>query len=217
MSYFLRLLKRMGRISKRLFKTNNISKGNKQSIDLDFFTSHGIAPPPEDIRLFGRPIIRKFPDSFIRIGKNVTFTSDSETNLAGINHPVILATHSKDAEIIIEDNVGISGASINCVSKIIIKEGTLIGANVNIWDTVFHPIALKDRAKQTSILEALTAPITIGRNVWIGANSTILKGVTIGDNTVIGAMSLVNKDLPPNSLCAGVPAIKIKDLPPCSM
>lgn len=48
--------------------------------------------------------------------------------------------------------------------------------------------------------------VKIGNNVFIGVNTTILKGVTIGDNVIIGANSLVNKDLEPNSVYAGNPA-----------
>lgn len=48
--------------------------------------------------------------------------------------------------------------------------------------------------------------ITIGNNVFIGANSTILYDVTIGDNVIIGAGSLVNKDIPSGVVAAGIPA-----------
>lgn len=50
----------------------------------------------------------------------------------------------------------------------------------------------------------------IGNDVWIGCNSTILRGVTIGDGAVIGANSLVNKDVPPYAIVAGTPAKVIK-------
>ena len=49
------------------------------------------------------------------------------------------------------------------------------------------------------------APVVIGDNVFIGANTTILKGVTIGENVVIGANSLLCKDVPPNCVVAGNP------------
>ncbi|MEH7239561.1 acyltransferase [Bacillus sp. JJ1562] len=51
--------------------------------------------------------------------------------------------------------------------------------------------------------------ISIGNNVWIGGNVTILDGVNIGNNCVIGAGSVVVKDIPENSLVVGNPA-KIK-------
>lgn len=55
-------------------------------------------------------------------------------------------------------------------------------------------------------------PVKIGRNVWIGSNSTILPGVTVGDNAVIGAGSVVTKDIPENTVFAGNPAKFIKNI-----
>ena len=49
-------------------------------------------------------------------------------------------------------------------------------------------------------------PVTIGDNVWLGGNVTILPGVTIGDNCVIGAGSVVVDDIPSDCLAAGNPA-----------
>ena len=51
--------------------------------------------------------------------------------------------------------------------------------------------------------------IIVKDNVFIGKNTTILRGVTIGENTIVGACSLVNKSLEPNSVYAGVPAKRI--------
>jgi maltose O-acetyltransferase len=48
--------------------------------------------------------------------------------------------------------------------------------------------------------------------VWIGGNVTIMPGLTIGNNVVIAAGAIVTKDVPDNSLVAGVPAKKIRDL-----
>ncbi|MGO2048604.1 MAG: DapH/DapD/GlmU-related protein, partial [Brachybacterium tyrofermentans] len=54
------------------------------------------------------------------------------------------------------------------------------------------------------------APVTIGNNVWIGANVTILPGVTIGDDAVIAAASVVTKDVPAKALVVGSPARVIR-------
>ena len=56
----------------------------------------------------------------------------------------------------------------------------------------------------------ITKPIIIGNNVYIGEETMILPGVHIGDNCVIGARSVVTRDIPSNSVAAGVPARVIK-------
>ncbi len=61
------------------------------------------------------------------------------------------------------------------------------------------------------IREYRTGTVKIGREVMLGANSTVLPGVIIGDGAVVGAGSLVNRDIPPGALAAGVPARVIKE------
>ena len=56
----------------------------------------------------------------------------------------------------------------------------------------------------------ITAPINVGNDVYIGVRSIIMPGVTIGDNCVIGAGSIVTRDVPSNTVVAGVPAKVIK-------
>lgn len=53
-------------------------------------------------------------------------------------------------------------------------------------------------------------PVAIGKNVFIGARSIIMKGVTICDGAVVGAGSVVTKDVPANAIVAGNPAKVIK-------
>lgn len=54
--------------------------------------------------------------------------------------------------------------------------------------------------------DGMALPITIGDGCWIGARSTILGGVTIGNGCVVAAGSVVTKDVPDNTMVAGVPA-----------
>ncbi|MBK7609142.1 MAG: hypothetical protein KA109_15705 [Saprospiraceae bacterium] len=54
--------------------------------------------------------------------------------------------------------------------------------------------------------------VIIKRNAWIGANATILPGLVIGENSVVAAGAVVTKDVPPNTIVAGVPAKIIKKI-----
>lgn len=64
----------------------------------------------------------------------------------------------------------------------------------------------------TRALETRYESVTIGREVWVGANVTILPGVEIGDGAVIGAGSVVNRSIPPRTLAVGVPARVIREI-----
>lgn len=86
---------------------------------------------------------------------------------------------------------------------VIIGDGCQIGHNV-VFATLNHELA-PERRKIT-----VPAPIVLGNNVWVGSNSTILRGVTIGDNAVVAAGAVVNKDVAPNTIVGGVPAKLIK-------
>jgi acetyltransferase-like isoleucine patch superfamily enzyme len=158
------------------------------------------------VRLVGFPIIMKHPGSRIVIGRNVTLVSHSKGNVAGINHPVIIATMARNALIEIDDNSGISGASIVAVKKVTLAQGVGLGVNVSVWDTDFHPADLNERRRQKNITDAKSAPISIGREAWIGGNTVVLKGVTIGEAAVVGACSVVTKDIPGYQIAAGNPA-----------
>lgn len=76
--------------------------------------------------------------------------------------------------------------------------------------TATHPLDPVERASGQEFAQA----ITVGSNVWFGANVTVCPGVSIGDNVVIGAGSVVVKDLPSNSVCVGSPAKPIRFLTP---
>jgi len=79
-----------------------------------------------------------------------------------------------------------------------IGDNSIIGYNATI---LTHEFLVKEYRK---------GPVEIGAGVLIGSNVTILPGVRIGDGAVVGAGSLVNRDIPPGALAAGVPARIIK-------
>lgn len=96
-----------------------------------------------------------------------------------------------------------SGCKFQDQGGIFIGDGVLIGHNV-VLATLNHDMSPEKRRGM------YPKPIRIGKNVWIGSNSTVLPGVTVGDNAVIGAGSVVTKDIPENTVAAGNPARVIK-------
>lgn len=99
--------------------------------------------------------------------------------------------------------------NFNCVvldvCEVRIGDNCMFGPAVQIY-TPLHPMNAEERAN----LIEYAKPITIGNDVWVGGNATILPGVTIGDRCVIGAGSVVTKDVPPDSLAVGNPAKVIR-------
>ncbi len=111
---------------------------------------------------------------------------------------------------------------MNCIfidnNKITIGNNVMIASGVQLC-TATHPLKSQERivknwnqSMQRNWYHSLTKPITIGNNVWIGANVTVLPGVTIGDHSTIAAGSVVNKDIPSHTLAMGVPCKPVKKL-----
>lgn len=97
-----------------------------------------------------------------------------------------------------------------------IGKNAFFGPNVSIMTPV-HPLRWQDRnlyQKEDGgwTDQEYAQPITIGDNCWIAANVTICNGVTIGDGCVIGAGSVVTRDIPANSIAAGVPCKVIRQI-----
>jgi len=119
----------------------------------------------------------------------------------------------KNAELVIGNNVGISQVAIVCHSRITIGDNVKIGGGVCIYDTDFHSLDSNIRNDDKEDREnKINLPIEIKKNAFIGAHTTILKGVIIGENAIVGACSLIAKDIPSNEIWAGNPARLIKKI-----
>lgn len=70
----------------------------------------------------------------------------------------------------------------------------------------------KPLAYHKACSESYVAPVYIRKNAWVAVNVTILPGVEIGEGAIVAAGSVVNKDVPPLMMAAGIPAKPIKDM-----
>lgn len=151
------------------------------------YTYHQNYPP----HILGKVYIQA---NNIRFGKNVTIYPGAY--LWGNN-------------IEIGDNVNIGIGTIIYSNKgVRIGNNTLIAGQCYIIDSN-HSINVGE-VIQKQPMDVADDGITIGEDVWISAQSSILKGACIHDHAVIGAQSLVNSEIPENAIVVGTPAKVIK-------
>lgn len=170
-------------------------------------------------------------------GKKTTFSHTSSVlNASNTSENIRIGEHCRiEGELFVFAHAGrISigdwcfvgpGTRIWSADKLSIGDRVLISHNCNIMDSLTHP--LDPFARHAQFKEILTQghpksidldekPVRIGDDVWIGAGSTILRGVTIGEKSVVGAGAVVTKDVPPYTLAAGNPARVIRALSPAA-
>lgn len=157
----------------------------------------------------GVPYLFRVPLSEISIGKNAIMNSSFKSNNIGVLSRSRITTNRKYSKVVIGNNVGMSSVTISAFEKIEIGDNTLIGGNVLITDSDWHPLSIVDRHNDK---KAVTKPVLIGNNVFVGTRSIILKGSVIGDNSVIGAGSVVSGTIPPNVIACGNPCRVIRSI-----
>ena len=126
------------------------------------------------------------------------------------------------AHVKIGDYVLMNGARVISDSEITIGDYCLISWNVVLMDTHRLPLdpaqrrveleRAAARSPRRAAGQSTSAPIRIGKNVWIGFDSCVLPGVAIGEGAVIGARSVVVADVPPLCVAVGNPARVIRKL-----
>ena len=146
------------------------------------------------------------------IGDYFSCNNKLTSNSVGIFQPCFFNISASDSKIIIGNHVGISGSTINATTSITIGDNTIIGSGCLITDTDSHPILAAERNLADWPKYTKSKPIVIGKNVFIGARSIVMKGVTIGDGAIVGAGSVVTKDVPANTIVAGNPARIVKTI-----
>jgi acetyltransferase-like isoleucine patch superfamily enzyme len=117
-----------------------------------------------------------------------------------------------------------TGTSLQAKESIVIENNVIISTNVVIVDNNNHPTDPAMRLKMSACEDYMTdplwtweyaesKPIRIEENVWIGRDTTIMKGVTVGKGSIVAFGAVVTKDVPPYTIVAGNPAKVVKQLP----
>lgn len=117
--------------------------------------------------------------------------------------------------LVLGDNIQINDfVHICAIDRVEIGDGCLLASHIYISDNSHgkYKGGPDDSLPeiQPDNREYLTAPVIIGKNVWIGEGVIVMPGVTIGDGCVIGAHSVVNKSIPAGCIAVGNPARVIK-------
>jgi acetyltransferase-like isoleucine patch superfamily enzyme len=165
----------------------------------------------------------EFPNVFeqVSLTKKLTVALNTETDAAKIREILSQIINEKvdDSTIVftpfhtnfgkhisIGKNVFINqGCTFLDLGGITIEDDVLMGPNVQL---ITENHSIKPTERKALVLDK----ITIQKNAWIGAGAIILPGVTIGENSVVAAGAVVTKDVPSNTVVAGVPAKIIKNL-----
>lgn len=156
------------------------------------------------VRLIGLPFYVR-GKKYIDFGKQIILGRYCRFDVLGTHESKIL---SFGDNVVVGDNVRIS-----YIEKIRIGNNVLIGSRVLIIDNAHGKYDGQDADTPytpPNIRTLQSEPIEVGDNVWIGEGAVIQKGVSIGSGCVIAANTVVTKDVPKNSIVAGLPGRIIK-------
>ena len=134
-------------------------------------------------------VLLELKGGVIELGKSVELRRNTVLNVSG---------HLRMEE----SNIISYGNTVHCADRITLAPFASCSEYVTIADSRhFHT------DEQTFFYDNIdSAPVAIGRNVWLANKSSVLMGVTIGDYSTVAGHSVVTKDVPPKTLVAGAPA-----------
>ncbi len=161
---------------------------------LDALGAGSVVVRPWRVEIHGARIrIGRFAYIVAARGREVSFQTWSDARHQG--------------EIVLGDHCLVSpGVRLASATRIEIGDGTMLASGAYLTDADWHDIV--DRTQEVG----RTAPIVLGRNVWVGDGAMVGKGVTIGDNSVVGARAVVTRDVPPGVIVAGNPARVVREI-----
>lgn len=202
--YLLRLIYKAISYSRVLFLSSICTKIFKIKLSLD-----GVHFG-KNIRCYNSiPLLQINRHGNATIGNNALFNSYTDQSWYSKCKIIILA----NANLLIGNDFGMNGVMIYCSHKIIIGNNVKIGGGTRISDSNHHSLDYINRRDfDQDMLHTKTGPISIGDDVFIGANCIINKGITIGDRSIVAAGSVVVKSIPEDEIWGGNPAKLIKKI-----
>lgn len=141
----------------------------------------------------------------LKLSGSVKVTIKSGTRIRKRNH------FFGEGNITIGSDCLLNGCSIGCYQQVDIGDFCLI-SDCYILDTDYHNV--DPDARHEPLFPSGVRPVSIGKNVWVGAGARVLKGVTIGENSVVGLGCIVRRNVPANVVVIGNPERIVKHLQP---
>jgi acetyltransferase-like isoleucine patch superfamily enzyme len=158
-------------------------------------------------RFWGMPILHKVTGSKITIGTGFKARSRASSNSVGTIQPVVISAFTSSAELILGDDVAISGCAIHCKEFIKLGNRVGLGSGCLIMDNDGHSLKPEERHGESSNIRS--APVVLEEDVWIGGRAILLKGTRIGARSIVQAGSVVKGEYPADCIIAGNPAAVI--------
>jgi acetyltransferase-like isoleucine patch superfamily enzyme len=176
-------------------------------------------------RVMGKPTCKYGRNSRITKIASILNAQQSDDSITIGNNSIVegeLFVFAHAGKIVVGDWCYIGpGSRIWSAENITIGNRVLISHNVNIFDSVTHPLDPVLRHEQfveiftrghPKKIDLQASPLVIEEDAWIGAGATIVRGVRVGARSIIGAGSVVLQDVPSDVLVAGNPARVVRDL-----
>ena len=205
LTFFYTFLKRNYRIKESVYILNKtqIKGHNQMRISNSYMSRLKVRFEGENNQIIneGSTLIR---GELLVFGNNNSIEIKKDCYLANIR----IVVRGNNCKVAIGDAVTCGSAYIACMGQnknIIIEDDCMLAENIDVWATDSHPIYDED-----GLLINPSKSIHIGKHVWLGKGSAVLKGVTIGDGAINGMQSVVTKDIEQHSLNVGNPCKEIK-------
>ncbi len=176
-------------------------------------------------RLVGRATCVLAADATLMSGARILNASGKSERIRIGSHSLVqgeLFVFGHGGEILIGRSCFVGpGARIWSASRVKIGDRVLISHNVNIFDSLTHPLSPRLRHLQFNEIASTghpksidlgERPVFIDDDAWIGAGATVLKGVSIGACAIVGAGAVVTHDVPAATIVAGNPAVHVRTL-----